>query len=56
MKFLVLDGNYPFKDVIGTVDVDDNPDVEALHAAALSAAIKQFGGHPVVSQLNEELH
>lgn len=46
--YLVYDGTYPFKNVIGDVVVghQDIPEEEA--ALALAEAIYQYGGHPVV--------
>lgn len=44
----VFEGTYPFKEYIGSVNVEalDNKEEEA--AVALANAIQQYGGHPVV--------
>ena len=54
--FMVYDGTYPFKNVIGTVEVSQQETPEEEASLALLAAVKQYGGHPVVEQANRTLY
>lgn len=55
-NYLVYDGTYPFKDIIGTVTVPPHDDKEVEASMALNAAIQEFGGHPVVEPGQQVVH
>lgn len=48
MKYIVYKNEYPFTDIIGTVNVEEQEDKEKEAATALYQAKEIYGGQPVV--------
>lgn len=49
MTFNVFSGEYPFKDLLGTVDVAEQATPEATAAHALEEAKRRWQDNPVVA-------
>jgi hypothetical protein len=54
--FMVYEGTYPFRDVIGTVEVQPQETPEQEASLALLEAVRTHGGHPVVEPANRTLY